>query len=643
MNKDLFYKIKNSSIVEIIKNYLSLTRKGANYLAVCPFHNDTKPSLTINDQKGIWKCFACGESGDAIHFVAKFEHLSLSQAAIKIAKDLNLDLSLIKNFEQENAQDLSQERLFSLNKVYLQFCQNFLQNKSSTLAQNYLKTRHIDSELINHFGIGYNPDGKKQLYELLTNEQNNFINLDKDNLFSRNEVLDCGLIHINGKGDIYDTFRNRIVFSIKDENGNIVGFSGRSINNDEPKYLNSPETKLFKKSHLLYHWFEVKNYFLTQQLYIVEGFMDVMALYKVGIKNVVATMGTAFGNNHLQMLKNTKQISSIILGFDNDQAGYAATIKTGMSLAKHFNVYVVKQYDSSCKDFDELLNKTDSQTLVQIVNNQIHFSLFYLQTIIHEYNLTTPAGKQDYLNKALSCIKSFGNALYKQEYLDFLQQATNYDSKTLVENITSCFVKNRFTSNASSKYIKPINKTYSKKLAHDLKTFSNVWKRLIMSCLIDKSAISNLKKLYPFYGVTNFYPEFDTEYNYFTNMLNIIHDYYLAHPELTSISLAEYANFQLFLKDYKFKINLDKYMQLFSQLLEANHLEYMQYKYSINNLLESIKACATADLSLRQNIIIKRVNDSLDGENKQQMWREYTSLTNKINELQLLNREKNIW
>lgn len=637
MSTNLFQKIKNSNLVEIIRIYLPLTKRGANYLAICPFHNDSKPSLTINENKNIWKCFACGESGDAITFVAKYKHLSSYQAAIRIAKDLNWDPKLIDDFNQDHQHDEKLEKLANLNQVYLEFCQNFLLDKKNKLAQEYLEKRQIDANLIAHFGIGYNPNQDRTLYELLTNENAQFVNLDKNRIFSRQDVLDCNLIQISSNGNIYDTFRNRVIFSIKNDVGQIVGFSGRSIDNTEPKYLNTKETNLFKKNQILYNWNTAKANLTNGALFITEGFMDVIALYKTGIKNAVATMGTAFSDYHLQMLKKTIALKSVILAFDNDDAGLEATIKTGVKIGKNFNVYVVKPYDKQFKDWDELLNGTNPDMVSSIVNNQIHFSLFYLQTLLKKYNLNNLANKQDFLIVALETIKKYGNILYKNDYLDFLINVCGYEKDILSNQIDNSLITNvNFVPNKTNK---SSASSAEQKCPKYLSAFIHNWQRLIMACLINSDAVNKIKKHYPFYPKTKLYKKFDEQYDLFNNMLNILCDYYLEHPQIQGLTLSNYDELKSFIIENAYSIDTPKYLDLFHKFLSDNTVVYKQYIYSENNLLESFKDCAINDLSIRQCLVIltydKKINHKFDTKT-------YDDLVKKIDELKQWNLKENV-
>ncbi|MBR2651609.1 DNA primase, partial [bacterium] len=227
-------------------------KRGVNYLAICPFHQDSDPSLTINDQKNIFKCFACNESGNSVTFVQKYKNCSFIDAILEIAKLFNFDEELIKSYDGKVANEQANNKIYLINELYLELCKNFLFNKKNSTVLNYLQQRGITKEIIDYFGIGYNPECNT-LYDLMTNNDSNYL-ISDNNCYTRQDLLDANLISINKNGFVQDVFGNRIVFSIKNSDGQIAGFSGRVIGDiNSPKYLNTIENKIFHKSKLLYN------------------------------------------------------------------------------------------------------------------------------------------------------------------------------------------------------------------------------------------------------------------------------------------------------------------------------------------------------------------------------------------------------
>ncbi|VEU64809.1 DNA primase [Mycoplasmopsis cynos] len=401
--KKINEEILNSiDIVNLISSYISLTKKGNNYIGLCPFHQDTTPSFTISPIKKIYKCFSCSESGNAITFVKKYLNKNYYQSLEFLAKELNLnyDFSAFLNSHLPQMTDEELEITEALNVVNAFYKIQIFKNSK---AQEYLASRNLlDDELRKKFDIGYAPENELIEYFSQNTE------LDKKILFQ------AGLINDNFK----ELFKNRITFGIRNSYGNIVGFSARVLNNQQkPKYLNSPETKLFNKSQILYNFFNAKEHIeKNKEVIIVEGFMDVIALDKVGIYNSVALMGTALTLEHLQLIKKYQ----IALFLDNDEAGIQATLKSIKTLLKNkiYDVFViVNPYD---KDPDEILNNEGKESLLWIFNQKTSCIDFLYQTLVKSHNLNN--------NYNYSTLSSFINEIL--DYYIYL----NKDQKNYIEN-----------------------------------------------------------------------------------------------------------------------------------------------------------------------------------------------------------------
>lgn len=305
--------IEEVDIVDLVGSYLPLTLKGKNYWAVCPFHNDSNPSMSVSREKRFFKCFSCGTSGNVIAFVQKYEHVSYYEAVAKLAAKVG-----IKVEEFDTPEYRKNKQYYLTMDETKKFYQFYLNNTAEGLkAKNYLEKRNISQYIIDKFQIGLAPSTGDYLYKALLEKEIGLI-----------EQLDLGLVRENNQGTIYDVFRNRIIFPIANNEGQIVGLSGRIyLDNDKnSKYLNSQENDIFHKSEVLYNYhlaaLEAKK---LDEIYVFEGFMDVIAAEKADISNAVATMGTAFTKNHIKSL--TSLTSNIILCFDGDEAGITATKK----------------------------------------------------------------------------------------------------------------------------------------------------------------------------------------------------------------------------------------------------------------------------------------------------------------------------
>ena len=275
--------LSSTDIVEIIKERVKLSKNGTNYKGLCPFHNEKTPSFNVSSTKQFYHCFGCGASGDAIKFLTEHDHLTFIEALSKLAQLANIELpdSTKKNDTSYN--------LFISNKKASDFYNKTL--LSNSIALDYLSNRRINRDMIDTFQIGLANDSWDDLTKIFTKEK------------ILKNALEAGLL-INSNNKTYDRFRNRIIFPIRNTTGNIIGFGGRIFNKqDGAKYLNSPETKLFHKSYELYGLYESKKYINQEdKVLIVEGYTDVIGLHDAGVKNCIATLGTAFTKFHSKKL-----------------------------------------------------------------------------------------------------------------------------------------------------------------------------------------------------------------------------------------------------------------------------------------------------------------------------------------------------
>ncbi|GMN88747.1 DNA primase [Francisella sciaenopsi] len=315
--------VANADIADVVSRYVNLAKSGKNYKACCPFHNEKTPSFFVNSQKKFFHCFGCHESGDALTFVKKINNLDFIEAVKTLAEIVGKPVEY-ENYSQE---DLHKEQLFNKCIGFLAIAQKYYRwnlgnSASKEKATAYLKKRGVNSELAKVFGIGYSSDG-----------WNNITQLAKSVNVSEDILIDTGLSIKNDKGNVYDRFRNRIMFPIRNIQGNVIGYGGRVIDDSEGvKYINSPETIVFQKNNILYGLYEYREKkkqcpdLLNQSLIVVEGYMDVIGLAKYGFYCAVATLGTAFSQNHAKIL--FRENNSIVLCFDGDSAGQKAAVRT---------------------------------------------------------------------------------------------------------------------------------------------------------------------------------------------------------------------------------------------------------------------------------------------------------------------------
>ncbi len=333
-------------IVEVVSSYVDLEKKGQNYNCLCPFHEDNNPSLVVSPEKQIFKCFVCETGGTAIDFVSKFEKIPYAKALAKLGDKVGIKTSNINPKSKYNE---------VLDDVNFYYTKTLTKSDNGLEALKYLKEkRELDDHIIDKFQLGFSPKFSEALNKFLTEKI-------KEEKYSAVEIDSLNIFNDNN----YDILNNRITFPIFDEKSNIVGYSGRTLDeNSNVKYLNSKESKIFHKNKVLYNLNNVIES-KSERVLLVEGFFDVITSYKYGIEYAIASMGTAFGIEHINLLKK-KNIKEVYLGFDSDSAGQKALYKAGNALIKSgLEVKVVSYGDY--KDIDECLNskKYDANLLIE--------------------------------------------------------------------------------------------------------------------------------------------------------------------------------------------------------------------------------------------------------------------------------------
>lgn len=405
-------------IVTIIGNHLKLEKKGRNFWAVCPFHQDSHPSMSISSEKQIYRCFSCSASGNIFTFLQEYNNISFVQALQEAANLAGIPLDEIKNYEGQKYSSEALE-IFEMNKIACQYFIYHLQSTQGLEAKKYLHQRNINDELINQFEIGLAPLKNKLLHFM------------KQRNYNEHQLLKAGLIKEH-KSYFIDNFIDRIIFPIKDAEGNIIGFSGRVYHLDqEPKYFNTTETVVFKKNRLLYNFSNAKKMIRKDlNLIIVEGFLDVIALATININNVVAIMGTNFSSEHLKEIQ--KVTKEIILFFDGDEAGVKATINSCKNLLQqNINVKVVNNLWGL--DPDDLVKKIGSEEVHGIIKNRLH----PLDFIINYYQKMTDLTKVENIKNLLSIVKPIlellSNGIEIDYYVNKIHNLTMIDKKNIFE------------------------------------------------------------------------------------------------------------------------------------------------------------------------------------------------------------------
>lgn len=409
--------IEKVNIADVISEYLPVLQDGQGFKSVCPFHNDTNPSMKISPTKKIFKCFSCGAGGNVIQFVQKYEKISFVEAVQKLASKIGIEITVNSDPDYE-----TKKKLYSILEESQAFYRFYLENsEEGQIALEYLNKRGITQEIIEYFGIGLAPKEKDYLHQAL--DQKNFNIIDQ---------LESGMVKKTSSEDYLDFFRGRIMFPIYDGNNRVVGFSGRIYlpGDNAPKYINSNENLIFHKSEVLYNYSRANESSRKEQcVFVFEGFMDVIAAYKAGVNNCVATMGTALTKQHVKALNALT--NKIILCFDGDNAGINATYKAAEVFSKSQIIpYAVSLPDNL--DPDEYQIKYGSDALKKY--------LYYEQKNVYEYIYSVAlkdlikedvVSVQRFKEKIFSFIR-FSNNTIKEFYLNKLCKELDLDYSSLV-------------------------------------------------------------------------------------------------------------------------------------------------------------------------------------------------------------------
>lgn len=494
--------LKNSDIVKVISAFLSVIKKGKNYMAVCPFHDDTNPSMSISPDRQIFKCFVCGTGGDAISFVEKYLHISYFEAMRKVAEISGYTDPRLESGYHPKKMDERKETLLKCLKdlsIYYQFALNTEEGKEG-LA--YFESRHLDIKMRQKYLLGYaSKDGLTTIKFLQSKGH------------SLKTIEDVGVSMLKG-GEYYDRYQGRAIFPICDSDGNVVGFSARRIvKNDEAKYVNSPETYVFIKSNILYNFHIAKEKAkIAGCLYVLEGFMDVFALAKIGMDNAVAIMGTALTKEHIQMLRSLNV--EIRLCLDGDLPGQTAMMKASKLLDEEGLKYSIVDNQNSTKDPDEILNKDGEESLKNYLNNTLSRPDFALKYYKNSNPLKTIEQKKALVEQFLPILATIRSQLELDSYLRRLSEVTTFE----MESIRSLLKKYRsINENNTSKNV------FSKKVMQDYHPERKLLQRLLLAEEQMLYQMLNNKKAVQFYEnyIKGFYDEtYRHIANYICNYVN---------------------------------------------------------------------------------------------------------------------------
>ncbi|MEN4710302.1 DNA primase [Pantoea agglomerans] len=386
--------LARTDIVDLIDARVKLKKQGKNFHACCPFHNEKTPSFTVNGEKQFYHCFGCGAHGNAIDFLMNFDRLEFVESIEELATSHGLDVPYEAGNGPSQMERHQRQSLYQLMENLNGFYQQGLQQSSAQPARDYIDRRGLSAEIINHFAIGYAPAGWDNVLKRFGKQSED-----------RESLMEAGMLVSNDKGRTYDRFRDRVMFPIRDKRGRVIGFGGRVLGNDTPKYLNSPETPIFHKGRQLYGLYEaVKNHPEPARLLVVEGYMDVVALAQYGIDYAVASLGTSTTAEHIQLL--FRSTDTVICCYDGDRAGREAAWRALETALPYMNDgrQLRFMFLPDGEDPDTLVRKEGKDAFEARMEQAMPLSSFLFDSLLPQVDLSSRDGKARLSTLALPLI-----------------------------------------------------------------------------------------------------------------------------------------------------------------------------------------------------------------------------------------------
>ncbi len=418
--------VKNQAdIVRIVSDYVTLKKRGANYMACCPFHSEKTPSFNVHQTKGIYKCFGCGAGGSVFDFIMRIEGCSFPESVRIIAEKSGIPIPTVE--ESDDYKKLAQDRevILKLNEWAAAFFESHLDTgPEGERAREYIKSRGINDETRKLFRIGYAPD-----------RWDGLINHLRELGATTDEIDSSGLAVLKEQGGFYDRFRGRVMFPITDSQNRVIAFGGRVMGEGEPKYLNSPETAVYTKGRNLFGLAPSKDQIRKLGFAIlVEGYLDCIIPYQEGVHNVVASLGTALTDSQVRLLRRYMDHPQIIVNFDPDSAGQAATMRSiEMLLVEGFRVNILRMPTDD--DPDEYVRAHGGESFLKLLKTTQPYIEYIIDTVTGDYDISRPSGKVEAINSILPHLARMRDKVARADYADQIANRLKVDSRVIREEL----------------------------------------------------------------------------------------------------------------------------------------------------------------------------------------------------------------
>lgn len=395
-------RMKND-IVDVISQYVKLTRRGSSYFGLCPFHNEKTPSFSVTPSKQMYYCFGCGAGGNVFNFVMEYENYSFGEALSHLADRAGVQLPRIEYSSEAREKAKQRETLLEINRQAAQYFYYQLRRESGQIGYRYLMDRGLSDETIRKFGLGYSDKFSDDLYKFL-----------KGKGYGDDQLRDSGLFNVDERHGMYDKFWNRVIFPIMDVNNRVIGFGGRVMGDGKPKYLNSPETKIFDKSRNLYG-LNVARTSRKPYLILCEGYMDVISMHQSGFTNAVASLGTSLTSGHASLLKRYTQ--EVLLLYDSDEAGVKAALRAIPILREagiNSRVVDLKPH----KDPDEFIKTEGAEAFQQRLDQARDSFMFRVSVSEKDFPMEEPQGQNRFFERCARLLLELSDELERNLYIE---------------------------------------------------------------------------------------------------------------------------------------------------------------------------------------------------------------------------------
>ena len=395
-------RMKND-IVDVISQYVKLTRRGSSYFGLCPFHNEKTPSFSVTPAKQMYYCFGCGAGGNVYNFVMEYENYSFGEALSHLAERAGVELPKIEYSKEARAKAEKRATLLEINKKAAQYFYYQLRRDNGKAAHDYLTGRGLSEETIRKFGLGYSDKYSDDLYKYLKSQN-----------YTDELLRESGLFNVDERQGMYDKFWNRVIFPIMDVNNRVIGFGGRVMGDGKPKYLNSPETQIFDKSRNLYG-LNIARTTRKNYLILCEGYMDVISMHQAGFTNAVASLGTALTSGHASLVKRYTQ--EVLLLYDSDEAGVKAALRAIPILREagvNSRVVNLRPY----KDPDEFIKAEGAQAFEKRLEAATDSFMFRVSIASGDFSMDDPQGQNRFFERCAQYLLELSDELERNLYIE---------------------------------------------------------------------------------------------------------------------------------------------------------------------------------------------------------------------------------